>query len=199
MYGNDWYYPPNHPMVTLMNIRLRLTIIFIVLLTLGGCVKKGETKNTPPPPPVKVSISLFKCNCDPATQEAVREAIIDELFTYTNAIPIKSGKADVIFDGAITIQNGAIGYSNGFVGGNDNGFAGGKNGGGAAGTYMSGLSIEVYKDGELIATHSVGQDLSGGKRFFRRRITLISPVSMTKDAAYYVAKLLVQKKVLVWK
>jgi len=47
----------------------------------------------------------------------------------------------------------------------------------SAGKYISGISVQAYKNEMLIATHSVGQDLGRG--------VVYSPVSLARTAATY--------------
>jgi hypothetical protein len=81
------------------------------------------------------------------------------------------------------------GYSKGSVfGGGSSGsvaVGGSSSGSSASGTYVTGITVQAYKNGELIATHSVGQDLGKG--------SLISPVSLAKNAANYISTILVRQ------
>ncbi len=164
-------------------------MMFLAFLTiLGGCGKIKEFRNDAPPGRI-VAISLFKCNCDPLVQETVQDSFVDVFFRYTNAKLVKGENGDIRIVGIITMEEGQTGRSKGsaFGGGYSGSVAvGGKSSGSTAtGNYVAGITIQVYKNSELIATHSVGQDLGGG--------TLISPVSLAKDAARYISTILVRQ------
>jgi hypothetical protein len=165
----------------IMKLGHALMMPFILAAILTGCVKKNEVRNgIPPPPPLAVSVSLFKCNCDPVIQEAVRDSIIDVFFNNTNAKPTKADKGDLTIVGVINMADGNTAYSDGSVGGGGGSsfFAmkGRSSGVAVSGAYISGITMQVYKNGELIATHSVGQDLGG------KKVKLISPITKSLDA-----------------
>ena len=166
---------------------VRLMLILIFLTVLGGCsVFRGDGKSAPPRPPSHiVAISLFKCNCDPLVQAAVQDSLIDVFFTYTNAKPVKGENGYITIVGIITMGEGQTGHSGGLVIGNSSGAVGSTSSSSATGNYITGITIQAYKNGELIATSSEGQDLSEGK--------LISPVSLAQDAVWKVVKALARQ------
>lgn len=167
---------------------LVLPIIFVSLLS--GCAKIIRIiDNVPNPPPRTVAISAFKCNCDPLIKESVQDSFVDVFFKSSNARPIKGENGDVVIVGVITIGEGSTGISKGRLsGGGSSGFAaigGSSSGSTASGAYITGITVQAYKNNEIIATYSIGQNLKGGE--------LVSTVSMAKDAANYVAKILIRK------
>lgn len=169
----------------------RLALILAFLTIIGGCAKiKNYVNNVEEAPPGRiVAIALFKCNCEPLVRETVQDTFVDVFFRSTNAKPIKGESGDIAIVGIITMEAGQTGSSKGSVsGGSYSGFSavgGSSTGSSASGTYVTGITIQAYKNGELIATHSVGQNLGKG--------TLISPISLAKDAASYISKVLVRQ------
>ena len=170
---------------------VRLALILAFLTIFGGCAKiKNYVNNVEDAPPGRiVAISLFKCNCEPLVRETVQDTFVDVFFKSTNAKPVKGENGDITIVGIITMEEGQTGHSKGSVfGGGYSGSAavgGSSSGSSASGTYVTGITLQAYKNGELIATHSVGQNLSKG--------TLISPVSLAKDAASYISTVLVRQ------
>jgi hypothetical protein len=169
---------------------LILTIAF--LATLGGCAQLGaQINNTVRNPPAGriVAISLFKCNCEPLVRETVQDTFIDEFFHYTNSKPVKGENGDITIVGIITMDQGQTGSSKGSVfGGGYSGSAavgGSSSGSSASGTYVTGITVQAFKNGELIATHSEGQNLGKG--------TLISLVTIAKNAAHRISSDLVSR------
>jgi hypothetical protein len=110
-------------------------------------------------------------------------------FKHTNATPVKGENGDITIVGIITMEEGKTGHSKGLVlGGASSGSAaigGGSSGSSASGTYVSGITIQAYKNGELIATHSVGQNLGRG--------TLISPINLATKAANHISNVLIRQ------
>lgn len=146
---------------------VKLVLIPVFLTILGGCSIFSGHRNDAPPGRI-VAISLFKCNCEPIIQEAVQDSLIDVFFSETNAKPVKGENADITIVGIITMDGGQTGSSEGTVLGIGSSVGGRTSGSSASGNYVTGITIQAYKKGELIATNSVGQDLGEG--------TLISPV-----------------------
>jgi hypothetical protein len=170
---------------------VRLALILAFLAILGGCAKvKNYVNNVEDAPPGRiVAISLFKCNCDPLDRETVQDSFVDVFFQSTNAKPVKGENGDIKIVGIITMGEGQTGRSKGSAFGssyNGSGAVGGSSSGSSAsGAYVTGITTQVYKNGELIATHSVGQNLGSG--------TLISLVSLAKSSASYISKVLVRQ------
>ncbi len=168
-----------------------MALILAFLAVLGGCSKIKEYGNDAPPGRI-VAISLFKCNCDPLDRETVQDSFVDVFFKYTNAKPVKGENGDIQIVGIITIGEGQTGRSKGSAFGssyNGSGAVGGSSSGSSAsGAYVTGITIQAYKNNELIATHSVGQDLKGG--------TLTSLVSLANGAARYISTALVRQNVI---
>jgi hypothetical protein len=172
---------------------VRLTLILVFLTILGGCsIFRGHHNDAPPIPPGRlIAISLFKCNCDPVVQEAIQDSLIGVFFTETNAKPIKGENADITIVGIITMDGGQTGSSEGKVLGIGSSIGGRTSGSSASGNYVTGITIQAYKNGELIATNSVGQDLGKG--------TLISPVTFAQDAVWQIVKALVRQNEIGYK
>jgi hypothetical protein len=172
---------------------VRLTLILVFLTILGGCsIFRGHRNDAPPIPPGRlIAISLFKCNCDPVVQEAIQDSLIGVFFTETNAKPIKGENADITIVGIITMDGGQTGSSEGKVLGIGSSIGGRTSGSSASGNYVTGITIQAYKNGELIATNSVGQDLGKG--------TLISPVTFAQDAVWQIVKALVRQNEIGYK
>lgn len=165
--------------------------LFLVFLTfLGGCATiRGDGKLAPPGR--IVAISLFKCKCEPLLQETVQDSLIYVFFSSTNAKPIKGENADITIVGIITMEGGQTGTSKGSVLGIGSLLGGSTSGSSASGNYMSGITIQAYKNSALIATSSVGQDLGEG--------TLISPVSLAQDAVWKIIKALARQNEIGYK
>ena len=157
---------------------VRLVLILVFLTFLGGCSTiRGDGKLAQPGR--SVAISLFKCNCEPLIQEAVQDSIVDVFFTNTNAKPIKGENGDITIVGIITMAEGQSSDSDRTSSSS------------ASGRYVTGITIQAYKKGELIATNSVGQDLGKGP--------LISPVSLAQDAVWPIAKSLARRNEIGYK
>ena len=168
---------------------LTLSILFALLFTaLTGCARLRERNNDAPAGRV-VAISSFKCNCDPLVRESVQDTFVDVFFRYTNAKPIKGDSGDIVIVGVLTVEEGSTGVSKGKMSGaGSSTFAavgGSSSGASAAGNYVSGMTFQVYRNGEMIATYSVGQNLGGGQ--------LVSPISLGTTAATYISTVLVRK------
>jgi len=163
-------------------VGLALALVFLTIL--GGCAKISEFSNDAPPGRV-VAVSVFKSNCTPLVQEAVQDTFIDAFFSYTNAKPVKGENGYIRIAGIITIDEGQTGNSKGVILGGNSSVGGSSSASSASGTYVTGITVQAYKNNELIATYSVGQDLGKGR--------LISPVSLAKEAAHNVVKLLVRQ------
>jgi len=159
-----------------------LILVFLAVLT--GCAKIKEFNNDAPSGR-EIGIALFKCNCTTLVQETVQDAFIDEFFTNTNSKPIKGENGYITIQGKISIEEGHTASSSGLLLGSSSGIGGGSSGSAATGAYVTGITIQAYKNGELIATHSIGQNLGSGK--------LIAPVSLAKKAAKYISTVLVRQ------
>jgi hypothetical protein len=169
---------------------VRLVLILVFLVILGGCTTIRNIGNNAPPGRI-VAISLFKCNCEPLVQEAVQDSLVDVFFTYTNAKPIKGENGDIRIVGIITMAEGQSGSSEGKVFGSGSAIGGKTSSTSASGSYVAGITIQAYKNGELIATHSEGQNLGSG--------TLTSPVSLAQDAVWYIVKPLARQNEIGYK
>jgi len=155
--------------------KYHLWVIALLAITLTGCGKLMELRNDAPADRV-VAIDLFKCNCDPLTQESVRDSFLDVFYKTTNATPIEGNTGDIVLTGTITTSEGSSARASGFSGNASSS---------AANTYVSGITVRAYKGGLLIATHSVGQDLGGG--------VLLSPITFGATAARYISTILVRQ------
>ncbi len=126
---------------------------------------------------------------DPLVRESVQDTFVDIFFKYTNAKPLKGDSGDIVIVGVLTVEEGSTGVSKGKMSGaGSSTFAaigGSSSGASAAGNYVSGMTFQVYKNGEMIATYSVGQNLGGGQ--------LVSPVALGTTAAYYLSSALIRK------
>lgn len=168
----------------------RLVLMLAFLTAFGGCgkIKNYVTLNDAPPGRV-IAISLFKCNCEPLVRETVQDTFVDVFFKSTNAKPIKGENGDITIFGIITMAEGQTGKSKGSAFGSSyqgSGAVGGSSSGStASGSYVTGITIQAYKNNELIATHSAGQNLDSG--------SFVSPVHLAKDAASYISKVLVRQ------
>ena len=167
-----------------------LILIPMLFTALTGCARVMQViDNVPSPPPRTVAISLFKCNCDPLVKESVQDSFVDVFFKSSNARPIKGDNGDIVIVGILTIGEGSTGTSKGRMsGGGSSGFTaigGSSSGSSASGAYITGITVQAYKNNEIIATYSIGQNLKGGE--------LVSTVSMAKDAASYITKVLIRK------
>ena len=102
---------------------------------------------------------------------------------------MKGDSGDIVIKGLLTIEEGTTGVSKGKMSGaGSSGFVaiGGKSSGSSAtGAYVTGVTVQAYKKGEMIATHSIGQNLSRGR--------FVSPVSLAKKAAKYISTILVRQ------
>lgn len=163
---------------------MRNAILLFTLIGVSSCAQLKEMDNHVPPGRV-VAISSFKCNCEPLVGEAVQDTFLDVFFKRTNAKPIKGDAGDIIIVGVVTVDSGSSGQSRGSVFGSAHGVGGGSRGVMAEGKYATGLTVQAFKNGELIATHSVGRDLRGG--------VLVSPVTLAYQAAEYISTVLVRQ------
>jgi len=144
-------------------------VIITLLLIVSGCQRFKEVDYYSRPGKV-VAISLFKCDCELLEREAIQDTFIDVFYKLTDAKPIKGNTGDINIVGIITIGTGQTGHSPRSA---------------SSGKYISGITLQAYKDGKIIATHSVGQDLGRG--------VLFSPVSLAKQAAQYISTVLVRQ------
>ena len=172
-----------------MNIKLtRVIFIVSMIILLEGCGKQKAYRNDALSKKV-VAISLFKCNCDPLVKEAVQDTFLDVFFKYTNAKLVKGKSGDITIVGILTMDKGYTAQSKSSVYGGGSsayvGVGGGSSGSSATGTYVTGITMQAYKKGELIATHSVGQNLGRGN--------MISAVTLSQQGARYLLKALVRQ------
>ena len=163
-----------------------LVLIPVFLTAFGGCgqFKNYVTLNDAPPGRV-IAISLFKCNCEPLVRETIQDTFVDVFFKSTNAKPIKGENGDITILGIITMAEGQTGKSKGSAFGSSYAVGGSSSGSTASGSYVTGITIQAYKNNELIATHSAGQNLDSG--------SFVSPVHLAKDAAIYISRVLVRQ------
>ena len=162
---------------------LLVAVLFLVTL-FTGCARLKELDNTAPPGRV-VAISLFKSNSEHLVKESIQDTFMDIFFKKTNAKPVKGKNGDIVIEGIITIEEGHSRRTKGAIIGRSSGIGGGVSGTSASGIYVSGITVQAYKNGELIATHSVGQDLGRG--------VLLSPIHLAKRAATYISTILVRQ------
>ncbi|NTU50419.1 MAG: hypothetical protein HGA87_06015 [Desulfobulbaceae bacterium] len=164
------------------------SMLFIFAALSAGCGRLKELNNNAPPGRL-VAISQFKCNSETLVRELVQDSFVDVFFKSTNAKVIKGDKGEITIVGIINIEEGQSGRSKGAVFGGGSSAAVALGGSSAAtsasGAYVSGITVQAYKGDELLATHSVGQNLGQG--------VLISPVMLAKEAANYIATILVRK------
>jgi hypothetical protein len=174
------------------SVRLMLTLVF--LTSLGSCAIIKNIGNSAPSGRI-VAIPLFKCNCEPLIQEAVQDSLIDVFFTNTNAKPVKGEKGDITIVGIITMAAMQSGSSQGGIYGSSSSgsvaISGSESSNSTTGSYVAAITIQAYKNGELIATSSVGQDRGNG--------TLDSSVSLAQDAVWKIVKVLARQNEIGYK
>jgi hypothetical protein len=167
---------------------VKLALILVCFIVLVGCASIKEMGNYAPPGRI-VAISPFKCTCDPLIQETLQDTFIDVFFKQTTAKPIKGEEGEITIKGTITMDEGQTGSTKGSILGIGSSslttLGGGSSGSSASGTYMSGITVQAYKNGELIATYSFGQNLGRG--------VLLSPIIMATRAANYISTILVRQ------
>lgn len=152
---------------------IQVLIVLVLSVVLSSCARFKEVGNYAPPGKV-VAIALFKCDCDPLMRETIQDTFIDVFYKQTTAKPIKGDKGDINIVGIITFNTGQtdrVKMSTSRRAASDR--------------YLSGITLQAYKDGRIIATHSEGQDLGRG--------VLYSPVSLAKKAARYISTVLVRQ------
>jgi hypothetical protein len=156
-----------------LQLGLGFALMAIVSIAITGCAKIQDALSDAPPGPSGriVAIALFKCSCDDTVRETVQNSFVDTFFKSTNAKLVKGESGDIVIVGTITTQEGSTA-------------AGRRSGSASAGNYASGITVQAYKNGELIATHSVGQDLGRGR--------FLSTVALANQAARYLSDALVR-------
>lgn len=156
----------------------------VVVLAMPACGKLKELDNDAAPGRV-VAISSFKCNCEPIVAETVQDTFLDVFFKNTNAKPVKGDRGDIVIVGVLTVDTGDSGHSRASHFGTAHSISGGSRASMASGVYVSGITVQAYKSGELIATHSVGNNLRGG--------VLVAPVTLATQAAQFMSTRLVRQ------
>lgn len=175
---------------------MRSIIVALLLATLvTGCGQLQKMNNTSIPGRV-VAISTFKCNCDPIVVESVRDSFVNVFFEWTNAKPIKADAGYIVIVGTITMEGGSASISSANISGrgglNVMAIGGKSSSTTATGNFATAVMTQAYKDGELIATYVVTQNIGqeGGMR---------PAVALAADAAYYLSKILVKNNEINWK
>jgi hypothetical protein len=131
---------------------LRPLGLAFALLAVGAC-----RSPSPPPRPIgSVLVQPFRC-ADPVTAEAVRNVVIGTLASHTSARIVRDGAAEVVVEGTVTTGSGAVGT--GSMLGSPQVVGGAFRG--AAGQYVTGVTALVLRDGEILASASWGQALTG--------------------------------------
>jgi hypothetical protein len=167
-----------------------LFTVFGVSILLVGCHKDEIRDAFATPVPVHtVSISLFKCNCDPIVQESIQDTFVEEFFQRTNAKVGKGDKGEITIVGVVTMDQGAESEGHSSVMGNAYGVGGKSKNSAIVGHYISGISAQAYRNGELLATYSVGQNLGEGR-------PLKAPITLAHDAAYNIVWYLLHDNVI---
>ncbi len=150
---------------------MRDIMLAVLTAALAGCGTLQEWTSSAPPGRI-VAISAFKCDCDQATRDVVGDAFLDVFFNATNAAPTRGDIGDIVVVGSITVQEGYSSRANTSLSE-------------SRGTYVSGITVQALKNGEMIASQSQGQDMGRG--------VLFSPVAMAQMAAKKLAKSLMRQ------
>ncbi|TAN67911.1 MAG: hypothetical protein EPN17_10425 [Methylobacter sp.] len=153
-----------------------------------------------------VAIALFNCNCDDIIKESVQDSIMDVFFKSNYGKPIKGNFGDVLVKGTVTMAEGVSNHSEGhssgsssmsispslyYYGSYGSGYSsseGHKADSSASGSYLSVITIQAYRNGEMVASESIGQNLGTGE--------LSSPQLMANQAANSILKILVGKNII---
>lgn len=142
----------------------------ILISVLSGCSLVRESSNTAPAG-VRVAVEKFDCECSSRIINIVQDAVVGEFFHISSASVRTEGseEADIVIKGRMTMSAGITSQRT-----SD-----------AAGQYISGITIQAYKGGRLIATLSEGVGLEGGE--------LPAPISLAQNVAGEFVNYLIRK------
>lgn len=171
----------------------RLTLLAFVFWLNPACTVIRDVGREPVPAGNAIVIGHFTCNCEPLVAESIRDAFVSQAFERTNATVTKGEKASagqVFIQGVVTIDTGSSTSSKSAIVGVATAAIGTLGGGGsaksAAGTLVTGITAQAYKNGVLLAARQLGQDLAGG--------TIQSPLTMAGKIAAWLAADLIKKR-----
>lgn len=168
-----WYLGP---MLTHYSTSSARYVLWTAGLAIAGVAVGCRGPRTPlPPVPAGrvVAITLFKGEADPGLKETIQDTFVDVFFKTTNGRPVKGDAGDIVLVGTVAVQGGVSANANG------------SGSSASGGPFVSGITVQAFEAGELIATHSIGQDLGRG--------VLASPVALADRAARYVSTVLLRK------
>jgi len=137
-------------MKKILGLLLFVVIIFGCATTSTSNIQQGkesellQTKT--------VVVGQFQCDNE-AIAQAVKNTIIEVLIPTGIKIVTNNDSADVIIQGTITLTYDAVSSGGAFVGQN----AGSSYESGTAGSYVSGITVQIIKDDEIIAAASETQ------------------------------------------
>lgn len=144
--------------------RMSTLLIAVMFLLVSGCATL-KPQNEASPGRI-VAISQFQCDCDPVLLEQIRYAFVEVFVAQSNALPVVGDVGDIVITGAITLSGGSTSSSGGGLFGNIDRGGGSIHGvshsSAAAGVYVSGITVKASKNGELLTTLSIGENLGGG-------------------------------------
>jgi hypothetical protein len=165
-----------------------LVLMFVFVIGSLGCSVFRKKDAAPPtssaPPGRLVAIARFKCNCDPLVSESIQDSFLDIFFKGTNAKLVKGEKGDIVIVGVITMESSqttdkVFSPTTPESTSDANKLATSS----ASGAYVTGITAQAYKSGELIATQAVGQN-RGEEKY------IISPVNLATQAANNLLEIL---------
>jgi len=155
---------------------------------------------------VPIAITQFNCNCDIVVKESVQDSIIDTFFKANYGRPVKGDMGDIVIKGTITMTEGASNhsddrnsgsssmsmspsrYSYGSYGSGYSSSEGHKTDSSSSGIYLSVITIQAYKNGQIVASESIGQNLGNGQ--------FLSAQSMANQGASSILTQLVRKNII---
>jgi hypothetical protein len=155
---------------------------------------------------VPIAITQFNCNCDVVVKESVQDSIIDTFFKANYGMPVKGNIGDIVIKGTITMTEGASNhsddrnsgsssmsmspsrYSYGSYGSGYSSSEGHKTDSSSSGIYLSVITIQAYKNGQIVASESIGQNLGNGQ--------FLSAQTMANQGASSILTQLVRKNII---
>ena len=166
---------------------------------------------------VPIAITPFNCNCDVVVKESVQDSIIDTFFKANYGRPVKGDIGDIgdiVIKGTITMTEGASNhsddrssgsssmsispsrygygsygsYSSGSYGSGYSSSEGHKTDSSSSGIYLSVITIQAYKNGQIVASESIGQNLGNGQ--------FLSAQTMANQGASSILTQLVRKNII---
>jgi hypothetical protein len=113
---------------------------------------------------------------------------VEVFVARSNALPVVGDVGDIVITGTITLGEGTTGSLGGGLFGHTNRGVGSihgvSRGSTATGVYISGITVKASKNGKLLTTLSIGENLRGG--------SLRAPINTAKNAAVQIYKKLFQ-------